>query len=218
MNYWTLAVRLIAALLFASLTLVLPPTRLAAQTADRRQTITEFGSSIVHGVGASSASSDCLSLVAAAHGYHIVDQPAWAGSSSELLAKLDTWLMEPQVDVVVLHTATHHAGAPTDQVVANTDAIITRIHSRWGSRILLLGSWGAPANNPLDTALANLAAADGVTFVPLAQIYADPSFHQGGDNWHPNDLGHVRLAEAMLVALADTSIPPDSQTNASGTQ
>ena len=205
MNYWTLALRPIAALLFASLTLVLPPTRLAAQTADRRQTITEFGSSILHGVGASSPSTDCLSLVAAAGGYQIVDQPEWAGSSGELLAKLDTWPMEPPVDIVVLHTATHDAGTPTAQVVVNADAIISRIKSSWGSRVLLLGSWGAPPQDALDTALANLAADDGVAFVSLTQIYADPALRLGGDNWHPNDLGHERLAEAMLDALGDTA-------------
>jgi hypothetical protein len=94
---------------------------------------------------------------------------------------------------------------PVDQTVANTDAIITRIQSRWGSRILLLGTWGAPPQNPLDPALANLAAAGGVTFVPLAQIYADAALHQGGDNWHPNDPGHARIAAAMLVALTTTA-------------
>jgi hypothetical protein len=112
----------------------------------------------------------------------------------------------------VLHTATHDIsdGVPTDQVVANTSAIITQIQARWGSRILLLGTWGTGPQNPLDTALAGLAATDGVTFVPLAQFYADPTLHTGGDNWHPNDLGHARIAEAMREALA----PPTATTTA----
>ena len=165
------------------------------------RSLTPFGSSILHGVGASGPSTTCVNVVARACGADLIDRPEWAGSSKDLLAKLDGWLSGPQANLVVLHTATHDLDRPVEAAAFDTQAVIQQIQAQWGSQILLLGTWGTPANHPLDIAMSAVAAAQGATFVPLASIYAVTSLHTGGDNWHPNDLGHARIAAAMLAAL-----------------
>ncbi len=167
--------------------------------------LTPFGASILHGVGASGPATTCTNLLADDCGADLVAHPEWAGSSRDLLDKLDDWLSDPPVDLVILHTATHDLGRPVDAVTADTQAVIQQIQAQWGSQVLLLGTWGTHANNPLDVSLSALATTQGVTFVPLAPIYADPSLHTGGDNWHPNDQGHATIAEAMLSALEATA-------------
>lgn len=171
-------------------------------------TVTPFGSSILHGWITSASATTCLSLLAATAGCKVIERPEWAGGSPELLAKLDRWLADTPADLVVLHTATHDLDLPVEEAAANAATIIARTQATWGSRILLLGTWGTSAGHPLDRALSEVAERAGVDFLPLASVYAVVGLHTGGDGWHPNDQGHRRIADAMLATLLGTT--PDA--------
>lgn len=91
-------------------------------------------------------------------------------------------------------------------------ALVDKVRERSpGAVIVCLGIWGRTAvAEPFDEFISRPCIDAGGVFVPLADIYDDPSmkgpantetFLGTSDNFHPNDSGHAAIAQRILDNL-----------------
>jgi hypothetical protein len=187
--------------------LLLAPIVRAEPSESRTRRMVVFGNSILHDVGASSHARGATTLVAAALGAEVTGRDDWVGGGGDLLNHMDEYLVGPVPDLVLIHTATRDVDAPIEDTVAVAQQIVGRISVAWGAKVVVMGPWGTDVGHPLERALASgLAGRAG--FVPVGGVFAVLEDHTGGDDWHPNDLGHDAIARLLIAAASQQGVQP----------
>jgi lysophospholipase L1-like esterase len=164
------------------------------------ETIVAFGDSITEGIGTTEG-KEYVSLLSERLGVSIVNMGVSGDTSADGLRRLDQ-LMEANPRIVVLALGGNDAlrRTPVEQTFSNLATIVERIQGAGGA-VVLVGAPGAFFGNRYEKEFEKLAKTYGVAYVPnfLKGLLGKPDLM--ADTIHPNDAGHVLIADRIEPAL-----------------
>ncbi|WP_179220475.1 SGNH/GDSL hydrolase family protein [Rhodococcus sp. NCIMB 12038] len=114
------------------------------------------------------------------------------------------------IDLAVVELGTNDVNnTPPEAFRGAYSRVVTSVRTANPSAgLICAGAWGAEVNTtPYDDAIRQVCRDAGGTYVPLYSLYINASLRgpegaqiggQIADNFHPNDLGHEAIANALL--------------------
>lgn len=191
------------------------------------------GASVSHGLGASAPAHDYasdLGRMLERRTGRTVDLTVWSRPGARVAAS-DSWLLPRSQRVVIVHLITNDFidATPLITYQRNLTALLDRVRTTSpGASLLCLGAW-EPAS-AVNRAGIPVLAYDSIEKGDCAGHHASylspsPIFQHAawrgpagrltafgrGDDFHPNNLGHLHLAEAVLAQLqAQRALPSPS--------
>ena len=189
------------------------------------------GASVSHGLGASSPSHDYVSdlgrMVQARTG-RTVDLTVWSRPGARVAAG-DSWTLPPGQQVVIVQLVTNDFidATPLISYQRSLNTLLNRVHQTSpGASLLCIGAWepryavnraGVPVL-AYDSIEKGVCAGHGAHFFSPSSIYQHAGWrgpagrvtaYGRGDDFHPNNKGHLHLAEAIMGQLeAQHALPP----------
>ena len=207
-------IRLIAALVVATLLAVLP---VRAPAAAIPQTILAFGDSLFAGFGVAPENSFPTQLEQAlakdGHSVRVINGSVSGDTTADGLARLD-WSLSERPDLVLLELGANDAlrGLDPDLARANLDQILGRLKQA-GIPVLICGmkaprNLGAAYDAKFDQLYPDLARKYQVPLYPfvLDGVALDPALNQG-DGLHPNPQG-VAVIVTRILPFVERALPP----------
>ncbi|MGH7910522.1 MAG: SGNH/GDSL hydrolase family protein [Candidatus Dormibacteraceae bacterium] len=199
-----------------------------------------IGASLSHGLGASTPGHDYVSelrrMIAQRTG-RPVSTTVWSRTGARI-ATSDRWTLPPGQQIVITQLITNDffAGTPLLSYQSGATALLQRVRDTSPrASVLCLGAWegafsidrmGVPvsAYNAIDQHACAVRHAAYLSLSPIFQIRAcrgpkgRPTAFGRGDDFHPNDRGHQRLAAAILKQLVrEHAVPAPGARPGSGT-
>ncbi len=165
--------------------------------------IIAFGDSLIQGVGASSESTNFISVLSKRLGRPIINLGVSGNTTTDGLNRLaDLDKYNPKVVIVLLGGNDYLRRIPRQTTFDNLGKIIESIHQR-GSTVLLLGVRGGLLRDNFDSDFEELSKRYNVAFVSnvLDGLLLDDRYMS--DQIHPNDLGYEKIAERVYPVLQD---------------
>lgn len=164
-------------------------------------TIVAFGDSLVEGVGTTPGHT-FVDLLSARIGEPIVNLGVSGDTTADGVARIAQVLAEePRIVIVLLggNDALHKV-EPT-QTVANMRTIIERINDAGAAVLLVAPPGGLYFSRTYEREYERLARTYGLAYVPniLQGFLGQPTLM--ADTIHPNDAGHVRMADRIEPPL-----------------
>lgn len=189
------------------------------------------GASVSHGLGASSPTRDYVSdlggMLQERTG-RTVDLTVWSRPGARIAAS-DRWTLPPAQQVVIVQLITNDFidGTPLISYQQNLTVLLDRLHATSPQASLLcVGAWepnyavnrvGIPVV-AYDSIERGACAGHGGHYLSPSPIFQHAAWRGPpgrltafgpGDNFHPNNAGHLHLAEAILAQLqAQHAVPP----------
>lgn len=163
--------------------------------------IVAFGDSLVQGVGATSDSTNFVSILARRVGKPIINLGV-SGNTTEdglkRLSELDKY--KPKVVILLLGGNDYLRKVPIDTTFGNLEKIIKNIQDR-GAIVLLLGVRGGIISDKFDDRFQDLADKTESAFVSnvLDGLITKDEFMS--DAIHPNDTGYAKIATRVYPVL-----------------
>lgn len=193
------------------------------------------GASVTRGLGASTPEHAYPEVVASrleADGRTV--HPLVMAQSGILVAVADSWDLAVPADLVVVQLATNDFGhsEPLTAFSATYNDIVRRVREASPhAQLLCMGGWNDPGSvNRLGLTAADYDAAawaactaENGRYLDLSEIYRDarnhgpigrPTAHGPGDEFHPNDRGHLALAALVLATQGVSVQVPDAASTA----
>ncbi len=161
-----------------------------------------FGDSLVEGVGASSDSTNFVSLLSKKVGRPIVNLGISGNTTADGMARLrelDDY--KPKVVLLLLGGNDYLKKIPIETTFQNLGKIIENIQSR-GAVVVLLGVRGGLLSDKFDERFEDLADKYNTVYVSnvLSGLLTNQEYMS--DAIHPNDLGYQRIADRIYPELA----------------
>ena len=208
---------------------VAPAAVVAVRTAPLR--VLFVGASVTRGLGASTPEHAYPEVVASrleADGRSV--RPRVMAQSGIMVAVADSWDLAVPADLVVVQLATNDFGhsEPLTAFSATYNDVLRRVREvSPRAQLLCMGGWNDPASvNRLGLTAADYDAAawaactaENGRYLDLSEIYRDPRNHGpvgrptafgAGDEFHPNDRGHLALAALVLATQGVPVELPDA--------
>jgi acyl-CoA thioesterase-1 len=190
---------LLPALLALTL-VVVPACGSSNPTSPSGVTVVAFGDSLTAGFGASNG-SDYVALLSNRTGVGIINAGRNGDTTADALRRIDSAVLQRDPDIVIVLLGGNDLlqDVPLQQRVDNIRTIVQRIRAD-GAVVILVGVGSAPID-PFEGALPGIATQTGSTYVPniLDGIFGVPSLM--ADLVHPNNAGHVIMADRIEPAL-----------------
>lgn len=163
--------------------------------------IIAFGDSLVQGVGATSDSTNFVSILSRRIGKPIVNLGVSGNTTEDGLSRLNELdKYKPKVVILLLGGNDYLKKVPIDTTFNNLEKIIKNIQSR-GAVVLLLGVRGGIVTDKFDERFEELAEKTGSAFVSnvLDGLITKQEFMS--DPIHPNDTGYAKIATRVYPVL-----------------
>lgn len=170
-------------------------------------TIVAFGDSLTEGVG-TTQENDYVSLLSQRMGEPIINMGVSGDTTGDGLERLDSvFPVDPKVVIVLLGGNDTLKRVPVETTYTNLDSIIKQITGK-GIGVVLVGAPGGLYGGRYDDMYETLAKKHGVAFVPniLKGILSRPELMS--DSIHPNDAGHVIIADRIEPLLRQVLTGP----------
>lgn len=167
--------------------------------------IIAFGDSLVQGVGATSESTNFVSVLSRRIGKPIVNLGVSGNTTADGLARLNELdKYKPKVVVVLLGGNDYLQKVQIDTTFSNLEKIIKNIQDR-GAVVLLLGVRGGIISDKFDERFQDLANETESAFVSnvLDGLLANNEYM--ADSIHPNDTGYAKIATRVYPVLYKVS-------------
>jgi acyl-CoA thioesterase I len=163
-------------------------------------TVIAFGDSITFGFGASDG-NDYPALLARRTGVPVINAGRNGDTTGSALNRVDSAVLSRNPDIVIVFLGGNDLlqGVPVEQRIANITTIVQRIRAD-GAAVILVGV-GSGILDPFNGQLPTIASQTSSTLVPnvLDGVFGVPGFMS--DAIHPNDAGHVVIADRIEPAL-----------------
>ena len=163
--------------------------------------IVAFGDSLVAGVGASSESTNFVSILSRRIGKPIVNLGVSGNTTEDGLARINELdKYKPKVVILLLGGNDYLKKVPIDTTFNNLEKIIKNIQSR-GAVVLLLGVRGGIVTDKFDERFEDLADKTGSAFVSNVLDGLITKQEYMSDPIHPNDTGYAKIATRVYPVL-----------------
>ncbi|BAJ75713.1 lysophospholipase L1 [Microbacterium testaceum StLB037] len=181
-----------------------------ARDDDGVATVLVSGDSLAGAFFASTPEQGFVNLVSDALGPVQITEAAQAHQTLTTVAAITD--VPSDVDVAIIELGTNDVGeqTPLDDFDAQYGALLDRIRaSSPDAAIVCLGTWTGWGGD-YDRAIESACVDHEGRYVPLGGLFRDaanrgpegrPTFLGTGDDFHPNDLGHRAIANAILAVL-----------------
>lgn len=181
-----------------------------------------YGHSMPTGGGASDASLGYAEVAAEESGLQLLNRADGKTLAGMAARAMGTFFAARPSDVVVIHTGMNDIIRRGDDAAAMGRDAIERMLSRSADAALVVlllecrpPSWeGTPTGRDREVArelwndmlVDEAAAAGGVVVIDSCATW-DPELNVDPGEYHPNDAGHVLIAEALVASLAEAGPP-----------
>ena len=164
--------------------------------------IVAFGDSITEGVGTTQG-SDYVTLLSARIGEDIINMGVSGDTTADGLKRLDALLeQDPKVEILELGGNDALKRVPVDTTFENLATIIERVQDQGGA-VVLVGISGGFYGTRYDKEFEKLARTYGVAYVPNIVKGMLGKSNLMADTIHPNDAGHVIIADRIEPKLRE---------------
>jgi lysophospholipase L1-like esterase len=171
-------------------------------------TIVAFGDSLTEGVGTTEG-NDYASLLSARIGEPIINMGVSGDTTADGLKRLEA-LLEEDPKVVILELGGNDAlkRVPVETTFQNLSTIIERVQAT-GAGVVLVGISGAFYGTRYDKEFEKLSRTYGTAYVPniVKGLLGKPELM--ADSIHPNDAGHIIMADRIEPKLREILRVPD---------
>ena len=164
--------------------------------------IVAFGDSLVFGYGAT-IGNDFVSVLEKETGRKIINMGINGNTTADGLARINTvTALKPSVVLVLLGGNDFLRKVPPADTFKNLDQIVATLQAN-GAVVIVLGIQGGVLSDPFKPEFETLVERRGTGYVPnvLAGMIGNQSLM--ADTIHPNDAGHRRVADKVLLILQD---------------
>ncbi len=165
--------------------------------------IIAFGDSLVQGEGASSPSTNFVSVLSRGIGKPIINLGVPGNTTQDGLDRLNELdKYKPKVVIILLGGNDYLRKVPRETTFKNLGKIIENIHSR-GATILLLGVRGGILRDNFDSGFNDLQEKYNTAFISnvLSGLITNEEYMS--DEIHPNDRGYQEIADRVLPVLKE---------------
>ncbi len=163
--------------------------------------IVAFGDSLIFGVGATSDSTNFVSILSRRIGKPIVNLGVSGNTTADGLSRLNQLdKYKPKVVILLLGGNDYLRKVPIDTTFTNLEKIIKNIQSR-GAVVLLLGVRGGIINDKFDERFEELAEKTQSAYVSNVLDGLITKNEYMADAIHPNDTGYAKIAARVYPVL-----------------